>query len=80
MQASDTPQLVAHELTKEYPTPAEPLAVLKGVSLSLAQGESLAILGPSGSGKSTLLAILGTLDHPTSGQVQLGGRRSVSTL
>ncbi len=65
-------RLVAHDLRKEYPTPAEPLVVLDQVSLSLDQGESLAIVGPSGSGKSTLLAILGALDRPTSGQVTLG--------
>ena len=64
--------LTVENVTKEYPTPAEPLSVLRGVSLSLDRGESLAIVGPSGSGKSTLLAILGALDTPTSGQVQLG--------
>ncbi|QDU55466.1 ABC transporter ATP-binding protein [Aeoliella mucimassa] len=64
--------LTVDNVTKEYPTPAEPLSVLRGVSLSLDRGESLAIVGPSGSGKSTLLAILGALDRPTSGQVQLG--------
>ncbi|RPI14509.1 MAG: ATP-binding cassette domain-containing protein, partial [Acidobacteriales bacterium] len=42
-------------VTKEYPTPRGPLAVLLGVSLRLARGEAAAITGPSGSGKSTLL-------------------------
>jgi len=60
-------------LRKEYITPAEPLVVLKGVSFSLSPGDSMAIVGPSGSGKSTLLNILGTLDPPTSGSVQLDG-------
>lgn len=61
------------ELCKEYPTRGEPLRVLAGVDLQMADGESLAIMGPSGSGKSTLLHILGTLDRPTSGRVVLDG-------
>jgi lipoprotein-releasing system ATP-binding protein len=65
--------LVVRDLHKEYPTPAAPLIVLRGVSFSLSGGDTLAIVGPSGSGKSTLLNILGTLDRPTSGSVSLGG-------
>src|SRR5690349_18392508 len=61
------------DLWKEYPTPGEPLVVLRGVSLDMAPGESLAVVGPSGSGKSTLLNILGTLDRPTRGSVTVGG-------
>ena len=53
---------------------AEPVNILKGISLEVARGESLAIVGPSGSGKSTLLNIIGTLDRPTSGQVVLAGQ------
>ena len=48
--------------------------VLKDVSLRIARGESLAIVGPSGSGKSTLLNIIGTLDQPTSGTIALDGQ------
>jgi lipoprotein-releasing system ATP-binding protein len=61
-------------LSKEYPTPRGPVAVLEGVSLALSRGESAAIMGPSGSGKSTLLYILGALEPPTAGVLRLDGR------
>ena len=63
------------DVTKEYSTPGRNnvTPVLDHISLSIAQGETVAITGPSGSGKSTLLNILGTLDKPTSGKVVLGG-------
>ena len=54
-----------------YPTPGEPLEILKGIDLELSSGDNLAIIGPSGSGKSTLLNVLGTLDHPTGGSYTL---------
>ena len=60
------------DLHKDYPTPTEPLVVLRAISLTMRPGESLAIVGPSGSGKSTLLNILGTLDRPSSGTVMFG--------
>ena len=63
--------LNVEHLTKSFPTASEPLPVLTGVSLSLSEGESVAIVGPSGSGKSTLLQILGTLDRPDAGVVSI---------
>jgi lipoprotein-releasing system ATP-binding protein len=65
--------LVAENLTKEYPTRSGSLAVLTGVNLALHAREAMAVMGPSGSGKSTLLHILGTLDTPTAGRVELDG-------
>src|SRR5262245_9924921 len=70
---SATAELVVDNIVKGYPTPAEPVRVLSGVTFSLRRGENLAILGPSGSGKSTLLSILGTLEPPTSGSVRFDG-------
>jgi len=63
-------------VTKRFDSPdgREALTVLREVSLEVARGESLAIVGPSGSGKSTLLQVMGTLDRPTSGTVTLEGR------
>jgi lipoprotein-releasing system ATP-binding protein len=66
-------QLVLEGVSKEYATPRGPLTVLADVSLTLAAGDAVAIMGPSGSGKSTLLYIAGALDAPTRGAVTLDG-------
>ena len=72
----DTPILELENVVKQYRAPdgAAATAVLRGITLAIAPGESLAIVGPSGSGKSTLLNIMGTLDRPTSGCMLLEGR------
>jgi len=61
-------------LSKEYPTAHGALAILDGLTFSLARGEAMSVMGPSGSGKSTLLYVLGTLEPPSSGSVRLEGR------
>jgi lipoprotein-releasing system ATP-binding protein len=66
--------LVVENLSKEYPTPRGPLAILSGVNLKLARGEAVAVTGPSGSGKSTLLYVVGGLEPPSAGKVTLDGR------
>jgi lipoprotein-releasing system ATP-binding protein len=73
------PLLQLTDVTKRYAVPpggggANGVSVLAGVTLAVARGETLAIVGPSGSGKSTLLQIIGTLDRPTSGRVLLDGQ------
>lgn len=58
----------------EIPSGKEQITVLKDLSLHVARGESIAVVGPSGSGKSTLLNIIGALDKPTSGLVTFAGK------
>lgn len=65
--------LKAENLSKHVTSPEGPLAIVHEVSLDIAPGESLAIVGTSGAGKSTLLALLAGLDLPTAGRVLLDG-------
>jgi lipoprotein-releasing system ATP-binding protein len=67
--------LQCQHLTKSFDQAGDKLTVLRGVSLEIAAGETVAIVGASGSGKSTLLHILGGLDAPSSGEVSLLGQR-----
>jgi lipoprotein-releasing system ATP-binding protein len=64
----------AVNLTKSFKMEGLELTVLKGINLTIARGEILAIVGASGAGKSTLLHILGTLDRPTGGTVLFEGQ------
>ncbi|UNQ73896.1 ABC transporter ATP-binding protein [Infirmifilum sp. NZ] len=61
------------EVRKVFRTATEEIEVLKGIDLTVLDGELTVIMGPSGSGKSTLLSIAGGLDRPTSGRVVVGG-------
>lgn len=65
--------LVAQNLSKVVPSAEGDLTILHALSLDLAQGDSLAIVGASGSGKSTLLGLLAGLDRPSAGNVVLAG-------
>jgi putative ABC transport system ATP-binding protein len=64
--------LTVRHLTKSYRSAQEEVAVLRGVDLSVAAGESVALTGESGSGKSTLLHLIAGLDEADSGEIQLG--------
>ena len=74
--SNDTSLLQLKNIFREFPSAegGTPLEVLRGLSMDVARGESIAIVGPSGCGKSTLLNLIGTLDQPTDGAIAFDGR------
>jgi putative ABC transport system ATP-binding protein len=73
-QQAGLPQIVARDLVKIYRLGASEIGALQGISVEIAQGEYLAVTGASGSGKSTFMNLIGALDTPTSGSLQVEGR------
>lgn len=70
----NTSVIQTRDLVKTIPQSGHDLQILRGINLTIAQGESVAITGTSGSGKSTLLGLLAGLDLPTSGSIALFGQ------
>jgi putative ABC transport system ATP-binding protein len=64
-----------HDVSKRYLRGRQPVEVLQGLSLDIADGEFVALMGPSGSGKTTLLNLIGGLDTPTAGEITVAGQR-----
>ncbi len=65
--------LKVSDISKRFGSDDRPVEVLRGISFEMAGGQSLVIMGPSGSGKSTLLHVIGTLDRPSSGYLEISG-------
>ena len=74
MATSDSTSLKVSEVYKNFGREQRTVEVLRGVSLEMSEGQSLAITGPSGSGKSTLLHLIGTLDRPSSGTIEINDK------
>jgi putative ABC transport system ATP-binding protein len=75
MMPEKKPVIVTEDLTKVYQMGDVEVHALRGLSMTIDEGEVVSIMGPSGSGKSTLMNIIGCLDQPTSGEYLLDGER-----
>jgi putative ABC transport system ATP-binding protein len=75
METAAAPIVRIRDLVKEYRRGAEVVRVLDGLSIDIRKGDFVALMGPSGSGKSTLLNLIGGLDRPTSGTLEVDGLR-----
>ena len=71
---TEAPAIVATDVSRTYDLDGVSVPALRGVSLTVAPGDYVAIVGASGSGKSTLMHLLGGLDRPTGGSLVIGGR------
>jgi len=70
-----SPIVALRDVRRDYALGAERVHALQGVTLDVERGDYVAIVGPSGCGKSTLLNMIGVIDQPTSGTVEIGGQR-----
>jgi putative ABC transport system ATP-binding protein len=71
----EAPIVSLRDVRRDYALGAERVRALQGVTLDVERGDYVAIVGPSGCGKSTLLNLIGVIDQPTSGTVEIGGKR-----
>lgn len=75
MTPATQPLVQIHDVSRTFKRGTEEIQVLVGLNLTVAEAEFLALMGPSGSGKSTLLNLIGGLDRPTAGTIQIGPDR-----
>src|SRR5688572_513735 len=73
LHETEKPFLSCNNLVKIYKVASQEVVALQGLNLSVSKGEMMALIGPSGVGKSTLLNVIGGLDIPSAGNVQVAG-------
>ena len=72
---SDTPLVRLTDLRKGFSKGKEPISIFNGLNLAIPSGDFVAVMGPSGSGKTTLLNLVGGIDRPDAGEIEIAGRR-----